>query len=58
MDGVKTGMQSTHSKLVNSGNTTVKVASICSGLGIADMVFDQLNPALQELLDPVPALKA
>ena len=58
VDGVKTGLQSTHSNLPSTGNNTVKVASICSGLGIADMVFDQLNPALREPLDPIPALKA
>ena len=29
---------------------TVKVGSVCSGLGVAEMVFDALNYALQELL--------
>lgn len=33
----------------------VQVASICSGLGIAEMVFDNLNHALEELLTKVPA---
>lgn len=28
---------------------TVRVASICSGLGVAEMVLDQLNFALKEL---------
>ena len=38
----------------------VQVASVCSGLGIAEMVFDNLNPALQELLRkaPVPTMQA
>ena len=29
---------------------TIKVGSVCSGLGVAEMVFDHLNYALQELL--------
>jgi len=42
----------------HTGSIKVPVASVCSGLGIAEMVFDNLNPALQELLGTVPVMQA
>ncbi|CAK9027608.1 Uncharacterized protein SCF082_LOCUS17998 [Durusdinium trenchii] len=58
VDDVKGCLQSTHAALPSGdGAIKVKVASICSGLGVAEMIFDQLNPALKELLHSGRALK-
>lgn len=48
---VKDLFESTWATLFKPDNmATIKVGSVCSGLGVAEMVFDHLNYALQELL--------
>lgn len=62
MDNIKNELKTSHARLsekvFHTACIKIPVASICSGLGIAEMVFENLNPALEELLETSPAMQA